>query len=132
MTALAIIITNSWQGASESGINITLNAFDIGLPGFGKYVLMGCILIFSLTTMFSQSYYASKCFSFLFGAERRNIFNVFYVLSIVAGAVASLSAIIEFIDGMYAIMAFPTILATIMLAPKVKAAANDYFKRMKA
>ncbi|GLR17982.1 alanine/glycine:cation symporter family protein [Portibacter lacus] len=132
MTALAIIITNSWQDASESGINITLNAFDIGLPGIGKYVLMLCILIFSLTSMFSLSYYGSKCFSFLFGAEYKNIFNVFYICSIIAGSVASLSAIIGFIDGMYAIMAVPTMLSAILLAPKVKAAANDYFKRMKA
>lgn len=93
---------------------------------------MICILVFSLTTMFSQSYYASKCFSYLFGAQNKNIFNVLYILSIVAGAVASLSAIIGFIDGMYAIMAFPTMVATILLAPKVKTAALKYFKEYRA
>lgn len=132
MTALAIIMTNSWENASASGINITLNAFDVGIPKIGKYILMTCILIFSLTSMFSLSYYGAKCFSFLFGAKYKNIFNVFYICSITAGSVASLSAIIGFIDGMYAIMAFPTILATLLLAPKVKAAAKDYFERMKA
>lgn len=131
MTALAIIITNSWQDASVSGINVTLNAFAIGLPVIGKYVLMLCILIFSLTSMFSLSYYGSKCFSFLFGAEYKNIFNVFYITSIIAGSVASLGAIIGFIDGMYAIMAVPTILSTILLSPKVKSAAKDYFQRKK-
>jgi AGCS family alanine or glycine:cation symporter len=130
MTALAIIITDSWQNATDSGISITLAAFDKGLPQFGSYILMACILIFSLTTMFSQSYYAAKCFSFLFGAQYKNIFNVLYILSIIAGSVASLSAIIGFIDGMYAIMAFPTITATVLLAPKVKKAAKDYFLRM--
>ncbi len=132
MTALAIIMTNSWENASASGINITLTAFDTGIPKIGKYILMTCILIFSLTSMFSLSYYGAKCFSFLFGAKHKNIFNVFYICSIIAGSVASLSAIIGFIDGMYAIMAFPTMLATILLAPKVKAAADDYFRRMRA
>ncbi|WP_235297721.1 alanine/glycine:cation symporter family protein [Portibacter marinus] len=132
MTALAIIITNSWQNADTSGINITLNAFDIGLPVIGKYILMICILIFSLTSMFSLSYYGSKCFSFLFGAEYKNIFNVFYILSIIAGSVASLSAIIGFIDGMYALMAFPTMLSALMLAPKVKEAAKAYFDQLKS
>lgn len=131
MTALAIIITDSWQGATESGIWVTLHAFDKGLPILGKYVLLGCIFIFSTTTMFSQSYYATKCFNYLFGTKYKNVFNVLYILSIVAGSVASLSAIIGFIDGMYAIMAFPTMVSTILLAPKVKEAARIYFIKYK-
>ncbi len=131
MTALAIIITNSWEDSTAGGITITLNAFEKGIPGIGSFILMICVLIFSLTTMFSQSYYASKCFSYLFGAKYIDVFNVFYIVSIIAGAVVSLKAIIGFIDGMYAIMAFPTILSTVLLAPKVRAAAQDYFKRFR-
>lgn len=131
MTALAIIITNSWEDSSAGGITITLNAFEKGIPGIGSFILMICVLIFSLTTMFSQSYYASKCFSYLFGAKYISVFNIFYIISIIAGAVVSLKAIIGFIDGMYAIMAFPTILSTVLLAPKVREAALDYFKRFR-
>lgn len=131
MTALAIIITNSWEDSSAGGITITLNAFEKGIPGIGSFILMICVLIFSLTTMFSQSYYASKCFSYLFGAKYISVFNIFYITSIIAGAVVSLKAIIGFIDGMYAIMAFPTILSTVLLAPKVREAALDYFKRFR-
>ena len=131
MTALAIIVTNSWQETTESGITVTLNAFAKGIPGIGTYILLTCVLIFSLTTMFSQSYYASKCFNYLFGAQQKNIFKVIYILSILAGSIASLSAVIGFIDGMYAIMAVPTLISAILLAPKVKQAANKYFKALK-
>jgi AGCS family alanine or glycine:cation symporter len=48
------------------------------------------------------------------------------------GAVASLEVVVSLVDGMYAIMAIPTMISTIYLAPKVKAAAKDYFERMKA
>jgi AGCS family alanine or glycine:cation symporter len=50
--------------------------------------------------------------------------------SILLGATASISAIINLIDGMYAVMAIPTMLVAILLSPKVMAAARDYFGRM--
>ena len=131
MTALAIIVTDSWQNTTDSGISITLNAFNSSLPGFGTYILLLCVFIFSITTMFSQSYYASKCFSFLFGAEYQNGYKIMYVISVLIGAITSLKAVIGFIDGMYALMAIPTIISTILLAPKVRAAAKEYFGKLK-
>jgi AGCS family alanine or glycine:cation symporter len=92
---------------------------------------MVAVLIFALSTMFTYSYYGHKCFNYLFGAEKANYYNYFYLITIVLGAVTSLRVVISFVDGMYAVMAFPTMISTIYLAPKVKAAARDYFKRMK-
>jgi AGCS family alanine or glycine:cation symporter len=51
--------------------------------------------------------------------------------TIVVGAVASLTVVVSLVDGMYAVMAFPNMIAALYLAPKVKAAATDYFARMK-
>ena len=45
--------------------------------------------------------------------------------------VSPLRAVIGLIDGMYALMAIPTMLSTLVLAPKVRAAATDYFARLK-
>jgi AGCS family alanine or glycine:cation symporter len=47
------------------------------------------------------------------------------------GALASADAAVNLIDAMYALMAIPTMFSTIWLAPKVRAAYQDYFKRMK-
>ena len=44
---------------------------------------------------------------------------------------ASLSAVINLVDGMYALMAFPTMISALLLAPKVREAAKDYFTRIK-
>jgi AGCS family alanine or glycine:cation symporter len=52
------------------------------------------------------------------------------VFSIIFGAIASIDAVINLIDGMFALMAIPTMISTILLAPQVRAAARDYFARI--
>ncbi|MEM7656788.1 MAG: alanine/glycine:cation symporter family protein [Bacteroidota bacterium] len=132
MTALAIIVTGVWNSGSDEGIGVTLSAFEQGIPGIGNWVLAICVASFSLSTLFSFSYYGTKCLNFLVGAQRKHWYNYFYVGSILFGAVASLDAALAVIDGMYAMMAFPTMISALLLAPKVRAAAVDYFQRMKA
>jgi AGCS family alanine or glycine:cation symporter len=126
------MLTGVWQTTEADGVRLTLNAFESALPGIGKYLLMSAVLIFALSTMFTYSYYGHKCFNYLFGAKRADFYNYFYLITIVAGAVASLEVVISLVDGMYAIMAIPTMISTIYLAPKVKAAYKDYFERMNA
>ncbi len=132
LTALVILLTGVWENSENDGVKLTLQAFEMGIPGFGKYLLMIAVLVFALSTMFTYSYYGHKCFNYLFGAKNANYYNYFYLATIVAGAVASLEVVISFIDGMYAIMAIPTMVSTIYLAPKVKAATKDYFQRLKS
>ncbi len=113
------------------GVTITTRAFQKAMPGFGAGLLFVCILIFALSTLFSYSYYGVKCTSFLLGAQRQNWYNFLYIGSILYGAMATADAAVNLIDGMYALMAIPTMLSTIWLAPKVKAAYRDYFRRLK-
>lgn len=131
LTALVILLTGVWESTENDGVRLTLSAFEMALPGFGKYLLMVAVLVFALSTMFTYSYYGHKCFNYLFGAEKANYYNYFYLVTIVAGAVASLEVVVSFIDGMYAIMAIPTMISTIYLAPKVKAATKVYFEKLK-
>lgn len=131
LTALVIMLTDVWQNTEKDGVLLTLTAFQTALPGIGKYLLMAAVLVFALSTMFTYSYYGHKCFNYLFGADKANYYNFFYLGTIVIGAVTSLSVVMSFVDAMYAIMAFPTMISTIYLAPKVKEATKDYFRRMK-
>ncbi|TVP44481.1 MAG: alanine:cation symporter family protein [Mongoliibacter sp.] len=131
LTALVILLTGVWESTENDGVRLTLSAFEMALPGFGKYLLMMAVLVFALSTMFTYSYYGHKCFIYLFGTKKAAYYNYFYLVTIVAGAVVSLEVVVSFIDGMYAIMAIPTMISTIYLAPKVKAATIDYFERMK-
>ncbi len=131
LTALVILVTGVWKTGEQDGVLLTLSAFEKGLPGIGKYCLMIAVLVFALSTMFTYSYYGHKCFNYLFGADKADYYNYFYLITIVGGAVTSLTVVISFVDGMYAIMAFPTMISALYLAPKVKAETKAYFNRMK-
>jgi amino acid carrier protein len=131
LTALVIMLTGVWQTTESDGVRLTLAAFDLALPGVGRYLLMIAVLVFALSTMFTYSYYGHKCFNYLFGADKADYYNYFYLVTIVIGAVASLEVVVSLVDGMYAVMAIPTMVSTFYLAPKVRIAAKDYFKRMK-
>ena len=69
--------------------------------------------------------------SFLFGAKNKGIYNYFYIGSILIGATTSLNMMINLIDTFFALMAIPTMTATIIMAPKVIKEAKKYFGKLK-
>jgi AGCS family alanine or glycine:cation symporter len=131
LTALAILVTGVWQSSEANGVTLTAAAFTETIPVYGKYALLLCIAVFSISSLFSYSYYGTKCMSFLFGAKNKGIYNYFYIASIVLGATTSLSMMINLIDTFFALMAIPTMLSTIILAPKVIKEAKRYFSSLK-
>ena len=68
--------------------------------------------------------------AFLFGTKTEKYYLWGYMVLVTAGAVASLDAVISLFDGVYATMAIPTMISTIILAPKVREVARDYFSRL--
>lgn len=131
LTALAILVTGVWQSGESNGVSLTAAAFGSAFPGYGKYLLMLAVAAFSISSLFSYSYYGSKCLSFLIGANKKHYYNYFYIASILIGATTSLSMMLNLIDGFFALMAIPTMTATLIMAPRVLRAAKDYFDRMK-
>ncbi len=131
LTALSLIITGVWQQPGSDGITLTATAFEQALPGFGTNLLMICVVFFALTTLFAYPYYGTKCFSFVFHAKNRQIYNYIYLGGIFLAAMTSLDVLISLIDGVYALMAIPTMISALLLAPVVKRAAKDYFGRLR-
>jgi len=131
LTALAILVTGVWETSNENGVVLTATAFEESMPGIGQYLLMVCVFVFSISSLFSYSYYGQKCMSFLFGADKKNLFLYFYIGSIILAATTSFSTMINFIDGVFALMAIPTMTSTLILAPKVVKEFQAYRRRLK-
>ncbi|MCZ6871393.1 MAG: alanine/glycine:cation symporter family protein [Gammaproteobacteria bacterium] len=125
-TALVILTSGAWQSTEANGVTLTALSFGELLGPVGQLVLIVCVVAFALTTMLSYAYYGTKCFGFLFGAERQHYYNHVYVGLIVVAAVVSLETAIGIIDGSFALMAIPTMVSSLWLAPKVMAAARRY------
>ena len=131
LTALCILVTGVWESSESSGIALTVEAFAISLPLLGSYILALCVLVFGFTTIIGLSYYGRKCLSFIIGARYGWYFNYWYVGIIIIGSVATMGAVVSLIDMAYGLMAFPTMVSAVILAPKVMEAANIYFKSVK-
>ena len=132
LTALAILVTGVWETSDANGVSLTAKAFQLSLPGIGKYLLLLCAFFFAITSLFSYSYYGSKALAFLVGVKASKYYDYFYLLTIIVGAVASMTDVMNVIDIAYALMAVPTMVSGFILAPKVLAEARSYFKRLKA
>ncbi len=130
-TALALLVSGAWQGDAV-GVSMTSQAYEQVFPGFGSYLVLIMVLILSTTTVLTYWYYGSKCMGFLFGTARQKYYMWTYMALITVGAVASMDAIISLFDGVYATMAIPTMLSTIVLAPRVRASAKEYFRKLNA
>lgn len=131
LTALAILVTGVWESTDADGVSLTATAFAKAIPSAGKYILLVCIAVFSISSLFSYSYYGSKSLSFLAGAKNKKYYNIFYIGSIMLGATTSLSMMINLIDGVFALMAIPTMVATLYMAPRVMKEAKKYFSSFK-
>ena len=60
----------------------------------------------------------------------KKTYKYFYISAAVMGATVSLGMVINLIDGVYAVMAFPTMISTLILAPRVMAEARRYFSTL--
>jgi len=128
MTALAIIMTGVWTDSATNGISLTAEAFGKAIPGIGPYILILCVTVFALTTLFAFPYYGAKCFGFIFGARYKIIYSIIFVCAISVGAMGTLKVVISVFDSAFALMAFPTMTAAILLSPRVVRATRQYFK----
>jgi AGCS family alanine or glycine:cation symporter len=131
LTALAILVTGVWETTAVNGVSLTASAFSETMPGIGPYLLMICVFIFSLSSLFSYSYYGTKCLSFLIGDDKKHYYNYVYIISIILAATTPFSMMLNLIDGIFALMAIPTMIATFILAPKVIKEIKKYTQKLK-
>ena len=131
ITGLVILLSSEWIEGTYSGVSLTQKSFSKYLGLAGDYILIFSVATFTLSTMFGYSYYGCKCASYLFGANSKFYYRIFYVLTLVLGSVLSLDLAVNIVDAMFALMAFPTMISALYLAPNIKKEANRYFASIK-
>ena len=133
MTALVILVTlDPAAYGSDSGILLTTKAFQASLGNSGVYILGFCILLFGFTSMLGFANYNQKCWHFLFKGRwffNDKLFLIFYCSCLVIGAVSAATDVVNFIDIGCALMTIPNMIATLLLAKKVKSSTLDYMEK---
>ena len=128
LTALAILIgadLNAVDGVK--GLSIAMDAFGSQIPG-GQYMLMVIVACFAISSMFSYSFYGTRCASYLVGERLSRIYTYVFIATLVVFAVIPVSAAVSMCDLFYALMVFPTMFTLLRLSGHVRKETRRYFK----
>ncbi len=137
MTAIVVIITGAWNDPSipqSAGVTLTTKAFESAISWF-PYVLTVSIALFAYSTMISWGYYGERGWIYLLdhfggsGLKTVIVFRIIFVAAIIVGAVHPLSDVLGFSDTMILSMAFPNIVGSVILAPRLLERVRDYWNR---
>ena len=142
MTGLAIVVTGAWEPElGLKGVDITIHAFSKGLAFLGPqsdkiagFFLMVALAFFAFTTILGWDYYSEKCLEYLVGSKRQGVikfYRLLYVLAVFIGPYLTVSAVWSVADTTNGLMAFPNLVALILLSPTVGRLTRDYFRRLK-
>ena len=129
ITAFVILLSGVYN-QELNGVSMTVVAFENELGVLGKILIMVAVITFSLSTMFGYSYYGRKCTSYIFGTRWKKFYNIFYVLMIIVASTISIDIAINFMDSAFALMVIPTMVGTLLLAPKVLIESEKYFEKL--
>ena len=142
MTGLAIVVTGAWEPSlGLKGVDVTTEAFQRGLafvgPGselFASFFLMAALTFFAFTTILGWNYYSEKCLEYLIGPGRRSAIGVFrlvYVLVVFVGPYLTVEVVWSAADVFNGLMAFPNLIALVVLSPVVARTTREYFSRQR-
>ena len=139
MTGLAIVITGAWEPSlGLKGVDITIAAFNRGLAFLPKAsvvapcFLMVSLTLFAFTTILGWNYYSERCLEYLVGPSRRWLTLVFwclYVAVVFIGPYFTVSVVWSVADVFNGLMAFPNLVALVLLAPVVCDVTRDFLRR---
>jgi AGCS family alanine or glycine:cation symporter len=140
MTGLCIVVTGAWEPSlGLQGVDITVEALTRGLAfmgpdsgRFASFFLMASLSFFAFTTILGWNYYSEKCLEYLVGPHRRRIvaaYRVVYVAMVFVGPYLTLSAVWGLADVFNGLMAFPNLVALVLLSPVVWRETKRYFER---
>ncbi len=140
MTGLAIVVSGAWEPSlGLKGVDITIEAFNRGLSFIphanvvAPLFLMTSLAFFAFTTILGWNYYSEKCLEYLVGSGRKApiyVYRALYVLAVFIGPYLTVSAVWGVADVFNGLMAFPNLVALVLLSPVVARASRDYFRRL--
>lgn len=131
-TTALVILVSGITGEQSEGVNLTVAAFNQGIPGFGSLVVASAVVLFAFSTAISWSYYGEKGIEYLFGSRMVMPYKVVYVGLIFVGAMWKLGPVLDFSDATIGLMAVPNLIALLFLFPRVRRATKEYMDRLRA
>ncbi len=140
ITGLAIVLTGAWSPElGLEGAQVTAFAFQHGMWFLGgtniaQFILMICLAFFAFTTILGWDYYSERCLQYLVGDKKGVLmgYKILYILAVFVGPYLTVSEVWTLADIVNGLMAFPNVIALILLSGVVARETKDYIARYKA
>ena len=139
MTGLTIVLSGAWDPSLRlEGVNVTVEAFTRGLAflpcvaSVVPFFLMTALAFFAFTTILGWDYYSEKCLEYLVGMDRPLVIKAYrflYVAMVAVGPYLTLSVVWGIADIFNGLMAFPNLVALMLLSPVVVRVTRDFLDR---
>jgi AGCS family alanine or glycine:cation symporter len=129
LTAIVLTVTRAFEqgplfkpeAEALNSIDMTTAAFGSVLPYGGVIVTFGSLL-FGISTLLGWCYYGEKCTEYLFGLRIQRLYRLIFILLMFLGSLpsqAGIQTVVKIGDLGNALMAFPNLVALLLLAREV-------------
>lgn len=128
-----------WRAGHLNGADLTLKAFELGLPGqIGSVFLTIGLFCFAFSTLLGWNYYGEKSWEYLF---RNNesvrkavilIYRIAYIVAVYVGCTGGLQFVWGLADTLNGAMAIPNLIAILILSPIVIKESKEFFAKVQA
>jgi alanine or glycine:cation symporter, AGCS family len=132
MTALVILASGVWTHEA-TGVQLTADAFDTVLPGFGRLFVPIAVTMFAYSTLISWSYYGEQAVTYITKGRSEVailLYKLAFCILAVVGAVWAIIPVLNFADIMLGLMVVPNLIAVWMLLPVLRKDTREYFDKL--
>lgn len=133
-TGLTIVMTGAYldykPGVLE-GAQVTVAAFDSGLPVAGGLIVTLSLILFAYSTVLGWSYYGEKCFTYLFGDRMTMPYRTVFVLFVFIGSLLKIDLVWAAADMMNGLMAVPNLIGLLLLSGVVVSETRSFREQLK-
>ncbi|MDZ5713394.1 alanine/glycine:cation symporter family protein [Jeotgalibacillus haloalkalitolerans] len=117
ITGVTIVMAGLYEGGDLQGGALTSASFEYFLGPVGPILVTIGLIFFASSTIIGWSYYGEKCFQYLVGTKKFNIYyRLLFVIAVMVGSVAALDVVWAFSDVMNGLMAFPNLIGLLGLS----------------
>ena len=129
MTGIILVLTGTWS-SDLAGAALTKEAFSVGLPGIGQYIVGIGLVFFAFTTIIGWNYYGERCTEYLFGIKGIKPYRLIYIVLVAIGPYLKLEVIWVLADIVNGLMAIPNLIALVGLRKIIIGETKEYFKTL--
>ncbi len=120
----------TWGGNGDAQLIQAAMGSIVG-PKLGAIVIAAGLSLFALSTIISWSLYGSRCFEYICGTRFSTVYKVIFLVLIPVGATLKIGVVWDLADALNGLMAFPNLVALLLLSGVVTKETRQYFNRLK-